>query len=224
MDTFVVSARGPFSLSASTGFLEGFTPAAFTGMAGQPLELAFPVERTWQTAGVRVLEHPGGVQCEVISPAAPGPEALAAVRAQVARILSLDVDGSGFPAVGERDPVVAGLQRRYPGLRPVGFWSPYEAAAWAIIGHRIRIRQAAAIKARIAQQLGEPVGFDGRVVHAFPAPCRLTGLDAFPGLSGRKPEWLRSVAAAALAGAWTPPACAPSPPIRPLPSSGSYPA
>src|SRR5258707_2591699 len=119
MDTFVVSARGPFSLSASTGFLEGFTPAAFTGMAGQPLELAFPVERTWQTAGVRVLEHPGGVQCEVISPAAPGPEALAAVRAQVARILSLDVDGSAFPAVGDREPLVAGLQRRYPRLRPV---------------------------------------------------------------------------------------------------------
>src|SRR5260370_1246525 len=50
MDTFVVSARGPFSLSASTGFLEGFTPAAFTGMAGQPLERAFPVEGTGQTA------------------------------------------------------------------------------------------------------------------------------------------------------------------------------
>ncbi len=102
--------------------------------------------------------------------------------------------------MGERDPVVAGLQRRYAGLRPVGFWSPYEAAAWAIIGHRIRIRQAAAIKARIAQQLGEPVGFDGRVVYAFPTPHRLTRLGAFPGLSGRKPEWLRSVAAAALAG------------------------
>src|SRR5260370_30195959 len=103
MDTFVVSVRGPFSLSASTGFLEGFTPAAFTGMAGQRRELAFPVEGTWQTAGVRVREHPGGVECEVLSPAAPRPELVAAVRAQVARILSLDVDGSGFPAVGERD-------------------------------------------------------------------------------------------------------------------------
>jgi DNA-3-methyladenine glycosylase II len=52
-----------------------------------------------------------------------------AVRDQVARILSLDVDGSGFPAVGRRDPVVGGLQARWPGLRPVGFFSPYEAAA-----------------------------------------------------------------------------------------------
>jgi DNA-3-methyladenine glycosylase II len=125
---------------------------------------------------------------------------VSAVRSQVERILSLDVDGSGFLAVGERDPVAGEIQRRYPGLRPVGFWSPYEAAAWTIIGHRIRITQAAGIKARMAEQLGEPVRFGDRVVHAFPAPQRLAGLDTFPGLAGRKPEWLRSLAQAALDG------------------------
>ena len=200
MDAFVLAARGPFSLAASIRFLEGFSPAAFTETAGRPLEMAFPVEGTWQTVGVRVREHPDGVECEVVSPSAPSRELLIAVRAQVARILSLDMDGSGFPAVGERDLVIAGLQRRYPGLRPVGFWSPYEAAAWAIIGQRIRIRQAAAIKASMARQLGEPVPFDGHVVHAFPAPQRLAALDDFAGLAGRKPEWLRSIAVAALDG------------------------
>src|SRR6266436_9172120 len=182
MGTFVLAARGSFSLAASIRFLEGFTPAAYTGTAGQSLEVAFPVEGTWQTAGVRVREHAGGVEYEVVSPAAPGPELMTAVRAQVERILSLDVDGSGFPAVGERDPVVGRLQQRYPGPRPIGFWSPYEAAAWTIIGHRIRIRQAAAIKARMASQLGDPVTFGDRVVHAFPSPQRLASLEAFPGL------------------------------------------
>jgi DNA-3-methyladenine glycosylase II len=200
MSTFTLQAQGPFSLAASTRFLEGFTPAAFTGAVGQPLEIAFPVEGTWQTAGVRAGEHAGGVACEIVSPAVPGKELLAAVRTQVARILSLDVDGSGFPGIGERDPVAGGLQRRYPGLRPVGFWSPYEAAAWAIIGHRIRIRQAATIKAGLSRQLGEPVSFGDHVVHAFPAPERLATLDGFPGLAGRKPQWLRSIAGAALNG------------------------
>ena len=134
------------------------------------------------------------------APAEPGADLVAEVRPQIDRILALDVDGSGFPAVGERDPVVGELQRRYPGLRPVGFWSPYEAAAWTIIGHRIRITQAAAIKARMAERLGEPVRFGRRVVHAFPSPQRLAGLDTFPGLAGRKPEWLRSLARAALDG------------------------
>jgi DNA-3-methyladenine glycosylase II len=198
--TFILPVRGPFSLAASTRFLEGFAPAAFDERAGQPLELAFPVDGIWQTAGVRVREHGGGVEGEIVSPEAPGAELLGAVRDQVARILSLDVDGSGFPAVGGRDPVVAGLQRRYPGLRPVGFWSPYEAAAWAIIGARIRIGQAAAIKARMARELGEAVSFGGRALSAFPAPQRLASLDGFPGLAGRKPEWLRSLAVAALDG------------------------
>jgi DNA-3-methyladenine glycosylase II len=96
--------------------------------------------------------------------------------------------------------VVGEIQQRYPGLRPVGFWSPYEAAAWTIIGHRIRIAQAATIKARMAEQLGEPVSFGGRTVYAFPSPQRLAGLEEFGGLAGRKPEWLRSLAQAALDG------------------------
>jgi len=140
------------------------------------------------------------VNAAIVSPAEPDAGLAAEVRSQVERILALDVDGTGFPAVGERDPVAGELQRRYPGLRPVGFWSPYEAAAWTIIGHRIRVTQAAAIKARMAERLGEPVSFDGRVVHAFPSPQRLAGLDTFPGLAGRKPEWLRSLARAALDG------------------------
>jgi len=52
---------------------------------------------------------------------------------QVARFLSLDVDARGWPQVGDRDPVIADAQRQLPGLRPCGFHSPYEAAAWAVL-------------------------------------------------------------------------------------------
>ena len=200
MKTFTLMPRGAFSLAASIKCLEGFTPAAYTGSADAVLELAFPVEGSWRTVGVRVRQDPAGVTAEIVSPGERGAELAAAVRAQVERILSLDVDGSGFSAVGERDPVVGEVQRRYPGLRPVGFWSPYEAAAWTVIGHRIRITQAAAVKARMAKELGEPVSFGGRVVYAFPSPERLAELGMFPGLAGRKPEWLRSLAQAALDG------------------------
>jgi DNA-3-methyladenine glycosylase II len=200
METFTLVPRGPFSLAASIRFLEGFTPAWYSSPADGGLELAFPAEGSWRTVGVRVSQAGDEVNAEIVSPAEPGGDLVAEVRPQVERILSLDVDGSGFAAVGERDPVVGAAQRRYPGLRPVGFWSPYEAAAWTIIGHRIRITQAAAIKARIAERLGEPVSFGGRMVHAFPSPQRLARLDTFPGLGGRKPEWLRSLAQAALDG------------------------
>ena len=200
METFTLVPQGPFSLASSIGFLEGFTPAWYSSPASNGLELAFPVEGSWRTVGVRVSQGGDEVNVAIVSPADPDASLVAEVRPQVERILGLDVDGSGFPAVGDRDPVAGELQRRYPGLRPIGFWSPYEAAAWTIIGHRIRITQAAAIKARMAERLGEPVSFGGRVVHAFPSPQRLAGLDAFPGLAGRKPEWLRSLARAALDG------------------------
>jgi len=118
----------------------------------------------------------------------------------VTRILSLDVDGSGFPEVGRRDPVVGGLQGRWPGLRPVGFFSPYEAAAWALIGHRIRIVQAARVKERMAAELGQAVDIHGDVRHAFPGPGRLAGLEGFPGLFARKVENLRALGDAAADG------------------------
>jgi DNA-3-methyladenine glycosylase II len=202
METFIMTPRGPFSLAASIQFLEGFTPAAYGGpRAAEPiLELAFPMEGSWQTVGVLVRQDAGQVTAEVVSPPQPGADLVAQLRPQIERILSVDVDGSDFLEVGERDPVAGELQRRYPGLRPVGFWSPYEAAAWTIIGHRIRIKQAATIKARMAERLGEPVSFGDRTVHAFPSPMRLAELDTFPGLAGRKPEWLRSLAQAALDG------------------------
>ena len=200
METFTLVPRGPYSLAASIRFLEGFTPASYSSAPDGVLELAFPAEGSWRTVGVRVSQAGEKVDAEIVSPAHAGADLVAEVRSQVERILSLDVDGSGFPGVGELDPVVGEIQQRYPGLRPVGFWSPYEAAAWTIIGHRIRITQAATLKARIAERLGEPVSFGGRVVHAFPSPQRLAGLDTFPGLAGRKPEWLRSLARAALEG------------------------
>ncbi len=123
-----------------------------------------------------------------------------AVAAQVARILSLDVDASAYHEIGERDAVVARLQNTYPGLRPVLFWSPYEAAAWTVIGQRIRIMRAAGIKQRMAEELGEVVEVHGERLRAFPAPKELVGLREFGGLSVRKVGWLRSTARAALDG------------------------
>src|SRR5690348_18470961 len=93
-----------------------------------------------------------------------------AVRAQSARILSLDVDGREWPAVGQRDPVVAGLQRRYPGFRPVNWSNAYEAAAWSLISTRISMRQGQTIKERMCRELGQSIDIHGHRLFCFPAP------------------------------------------------------
>lgn len=194
--TVEVPVQGPFSLAASTRFLEGFAPAgSFASAEQHPLVLAFPVEGDWRTAGVIVRQESDRILAEI-----QGAADAEAARAQLVRLLSLDVDGTGFAAVGRRDPTVGGLQRRYPGLRPVGFWSPYEAAAWAIIGQRQRIVQAARVKQRLAEAHGEPVELDGQRLAAFPAPSVLRDLDAIQGVSERKLSWLHAIADAALDG------------------------
>ncbi|WP_344582434.1 DNA-3-methyladenine glycosylase 2 family protein [Streptomyces lunalinharesii] len=205
---------GPFSLAASSRFLECFTPASHQRAADELLRLAFPADDGTSVVAATVRQDPGTgggpgmVRAEcTVDPGAPAPaEAATAgaaadqvVRAQLARILSLDVDGTGFPALAA-DPVVAGLMADHPGLRPVCFHSPYEAAAWAVIGNRIRMTQAAAIKAGIARRHGPRVHLAGRTLHAFPTPAVLRTVRHVPGLTDVKIQRLHSLAEAALDG------------------------
>lgn len=80
------------------------------------------------------------------------------------------------------------------------FHTPYEAAAWAIIGQRIRMTQAATVKNRLATDLGEPVDFGDRTLPAFPTPDRLADLGPTRGLTDRKVDQLRALARAAADG------------------------
>lgn len=151
------------------------------------------------------------------------------MRRQVERILSLDVDGAGFPALGDRDRVVGDLQRRYPGLRPVQFHTPYEAAAWAIIRHRTRMTQAATIKARLAEQFGETVDVGDKRLPAFPAPavspafrrsvgCRTARSTSRALSDAPRPEVGSTPTCCAVS-----PTTAPAPPCRPCPASDRSP-
>ena len=193
---FEITPRGPFSLAASIAFLGGFAPAAHKAApTADHLHLAFVADGSEQAVGVCLKEEGGIVIGEMFGEAEQD-----VVRKQVARILSLDIDGSAFQAVGERDAVVGNMQRRYPGLRPVCFYSTYEAGAWILISHRIRITQAARLKARIAEELGAEVDIHGEKQHAFPAPTRLLQLESFPGLFERKIANLHSLAEATIEG------------------------
>lgn len=123
-----------------------------------------------------------------------------AVERQVARMLSLDVDATDYPLVGRRDPVVGRIMRAHPGLRPVLFPSPYEAAVWAVISQRIAQRQAARVKAEVSEAHGDIVNADGEALRTLPPPRALLSIGTTRGLSAEKIERLHAVAQAAIDG------------------------
>lgn len=189
MSTLTITREvlGPWSLDTSREFWEGFTPSALRGTQEQGrLSTVFRVDADWSAARATVTQRGQTAEIEV-----SGDGDLDAAAEQTARFLALDVDARGWPAVGGRDPVIGRAQQALPGLRPCGFHSAYEAAAWSVLSQRVRIAQAAATRAAITDRFG-----DGG---AFPAPARLADLDI--DLPGRKLEYLHAVADAAERGA-----------------------
>ncbi len=177
---------GPWSLTTSRAFWEGFSPSALDDQrAGDGIRTVFRVEADWSRAEVEVTQRD---HLATINLAGNGD--LEAAADQVRRFLSLDVDARGWPDVAGRDPVIADAQAQLPGLRPCGFHSPYEAAAWSVLSQRIRIVQAARLRGDLVDRHGD----DG----TFPAPRVLRALDL--DLPGRRTEYLHAVADAALDG------------------------
>jgi 3-methyladenine DNA glycosylase/8-oxoguanine DNA glycosylase len=209
-DWIELPVSGSFDLAASARFLEGFLPAgravrSTVDAQGGVLSLAFSASPAWRPVGALVRQ--AGPDQPVHVRLACEPDDVADGVRHVRRILSLDVDGAGFPALAERDPVVRELQTGFAGLRPVLFNSPYEAACWSILSQRIRMSQAAALKDEIARRVGVRVVVPAREGElpgiqfgTFPAPRRLLELGQVPLVPDVKSRRLLATAEAALSG------------------------
>jgi DNA-3-methyladenine glycosylase II len=183
---------GPFSLEAAATF--GFGPTQ-----GQPLSfdgamrLAFPVDGGSGYAGAVLRQSAADqeITVELQSTKTADPEL---ALKQIARIISVDYDGNEFLGVGERDRIIAELQARFSGHRPVLFHSPYEAAAWSIISARKPSAAAARTRTALSERLGHSFTLAGETVHAFPQPDALSDLSDFPGLDQTKARRLEKIA------------------------------
>ena len=192
-----ITPRGPFSWTVANGVLGTFAPTRhhYRG-SSEVIRMAFPLDGDFTPVAAALWEAEDGV----IRGEVAGTDRLDAVARQVARVYSLDHDGSDYPSVGDRDPAIGRLMAALPGLRPVCFTSPYETAAWGVISQRIPKDQAAVVKERLIAQHGHPLTVAGEVVNAFPTPERLLTVQHLDGLPDWKLERLHGVARAALEG------------------------
>jgi DNA-3-methyladenine glycosylase II len=193
--TMHIDVDGPFSLAAAASF--GFGPNT-----GRPfpdadfMRLAFVTDDLKHHIGAVLTQRPdGSLDAEVSGDADP-----AAAVAQIRRVLSIDADASAWLAAGHADPVLGGVQAALPGLRPVLFHSPYEAAAWAMLAQRRHRSQATSIRRKLSFAAGQAFELAYREEPAFPLPERLLEVTSFPGIDETRLLRLHGVAQAALDG------------------------
>ncbi len=185
--------RGAFSLREAALF--GFGHRAERTFDGV-LRLAFCVDDDYQTtAGVAIRQEGDVLVMTIESAADPW-----VVAAQAARVVSADHDGRGFAELGARDPVIGALQAVAPGLRPVLFRSPYEAAAWSVISARRAPAQGRTLRERMNAQWGTTFSIAGQDVSCLPTPTALRGITSVPGLPGDRIPRLHAIGAAAAQG------------------------
>jgi DNA-3-methyladenine glycosylase II len=197
VSSLLIEPRGPFSLAAAQDFAGGFAAGIGARGTATGLLMTFPVEGWRGSAAVDVWQTADGT----VHGETAGSDEIDMIRTQAARSLSLDHDGTGWVEVGRRDRVLGALQERYNGLRPVCFYSAYEAATSLVIGQRISMRQARVVKDRLASTYGDRIEIGGQVVRPFPRPGRLLDASDIAGISRTKVARLHDLARATLDGA-----------------------
>ena len=105
---------------------------------------------------------------------------LPAIIARVRRVFDLAADPAAIGQHLARDPALAALVAKRPGLRAPGAWDGFELAIRAILGQQITVVAARGLAAKLVAAHGEPLpealASEG-VTHVFPTPQQLIGAD-----------------------------------------------
>lgn len=184
---------GPFSLEVARTFACGLFTASRACSSDGAVRFAFSRDHDFELAGVRLGLSDGRVVGEAFG-------ATQGIERQLARILGIDRDASGFYALGRRDPVLGELLEQRRGFRPVVFFSPWAAAGWSVLTQRLRMTQAARLAEELAREAGDVVELDGVQVASFPRPQTFLARSSYPGVTAEKWMRLQTVARAALDG------------------------
>lgn len=191
MSDFSIGIRGPFSLEAACELQCGFLRGSRTcGVDRGSVRMAFPRDGSFDVVGVELTHADERVEGSVV-----GARDGEGVAKQLARVLALDHDGTGFARVLDADPALRVLAAERPGFRPVVAYSPYVMAGWAILSQRLRMEQAAAIQVRLARAAGDTVDVGGESLASFPRPQSLLARDGFPGVAAEKWQRLQGILA-----------------------------
>jgi DNA-3-methyladenine glycosylase II len=204
---FALQALPPFRLDLTVWALrrrpgntvdrwDGHTYRRVLALAAGPVELAATQAGTAARPRIEVE----------LSGARLGPQAEAAARAALARVLGLDLDLSSFYRLAERDPLVRELAARFRGLKPPRFPTLFECLVNAIACQQLTLTVGILLLNRLAEAHGAELPGGG--AHAFPRPADLAPIPPETlmalGFSRAKARSIVELAAASTGGGFVP--------------------
>ena len=134
----------------------------------------------------------------------PSVRALPAIVARARRVFDVGADIETIGAHLSRDPLLAPLVARRPGLRAPGGWDGFELAVRAILGQQVTVVAARRLAGTLVALYGETLPSSGGahpgLSRVFPSPERLAAADLSElGMPGARRAALKALAEAAAA-------------------------
>jgi 3-methyladenine DNA glycosylase/8-oxoguanine DNA glycosylase len=126
--------------------------------------------------------------------------------ARVSRLFDLSANPRAIGRVLSKDPLLAPLVSRRPGLRVPGAWDPFEVAVRAVLGQQISVAGARTLAGRLVELCGRPLPARlarPGLTHVFPSPAAVAEADvARVGLPRSRAAALKAFARAVADGSF----------------------
>jgi AraC family transcriptional regulator of adaptative response / DNA-3-methyladenine glycosylase II len=152
--------------------------------------------------GIVEIRHDAARSSLVVTVQFPSVRALPGILTRVRRVFDVGADIEAIGSHLSRDPLLATLVARRPGLRAPGGWDGFELAVRAVLGQQVTVAAARQLAARLVQLCGTPLTSTvrgSRLSYAFPSAARVAAAELSAlGMPRSRRVTLRHLAEAAI--------------------------
>lgn len=193
--------RPPYDWPAMLAYLDARTITGVEAVSGEAYRRT--VAHDGQLGTVEVRHEPAQDNL-VVTLRFPNVRALPHILARVRRVFDVGADIETIGAHLSRDPFLASLVARRPGLRAPGGWDGFELAVRAILGQQVTVVAARRLAGQLVALCGDVLpdthGGPPSLTRAFPAPEQVAAADLGAlGMPSARRASLKALAEAALA-------------------------
>ena len=198
--TLLVRYKPPYDWPAMLEFLAARAIAGVEDVDGGVYRRTVAEEGE---VGIVEVRHDAARSSLAVTVQFPSVRALPGILTRVRRVFDVGADIEAIGSHLSRDPLLATLVARRPGLRAPGGWDGFELAVRAVLGQQVTVAGARQLAARLVQLCGTPLPSSvrgTRLSHAFPPAARVATAELSAlGMPLSRRATLRHLAEAAIA-------------------------